>query len=252
MFQVPGGQNGAAASGEGDEAFIPEPSSEEVATPPDQQAPQFLTKAEFESSLQTFSDGLLRRVQSMTDKASNRIQQRFTELQAANAQALTTFKQLPGVTPEQVAAAERQFREQAMQQAIQGEQQAGGNGQGAGGGDELKQQQPTGEDMTAMVSQVNAQASTLFTRFGLKEGDPEMKTIKTDGTAQEYLDSVWSAGVAKVARAGAPNQRPARPSQIPGLGPGNSHANTNPIANVNSEDDLLDMQWQQMKKRSRS
>lgn len=63
---------------------------------------------------------------------------------------------------------------------------------------------PTPTPDSADIEAANAEGTTLMRRFGLQAGDPELSAVVTDKTPDDYLDSIWAAGLGKHRRLTAP------------------------------------------------
>ena len=70
---------------------------------------------------------------------------------------------------------------------------------------------------TAYYQQITAAGNAMMENFGLQDGDPEIEAIKTDGSPQEYYQSITEAGQAKTSRLAEENNKKTPPqASIPG------------------------------------
>jgi hypothetical protein len=70
---------------------------------------------------------------------------------------------------------------------------------------------------TAYYQQVSAAGTAMMENFGLQDSDPEFETVKTDGSPQEYYQSIAEAGQARTTRlAEAESNKTPVQASIPG------------------------------------
>jgi len=212
-----------------------------------------LTRAEFNRLWAEREQALSRQVQSATDRSESRMAKRFSELSAGNARAVAVAKQA-GIAPEQIASYEKALHEDAMKQAMSegsGSGSTGSTGSPIGSGNGLS------NDVDPQA--VTAEGFKVASGYGLTTDDPEQAFIQTSGTPQQYIQSIHYAGRLKQQRltsAGSPSTPfgsgtgSTKPAQVPGMVRGGNAPPKNPIADINSADDLYEMGWNDMKKRA--
>jgi hypothetical protein len=184
-----------------------------------------LTLAQVQAILEERDQQWERKFQSQMDKRETSIVKRLRE-QGAHAQQVADVAQKNGLTKEQAATLQQALMNDALQAALKEEeaapQVAAANGQGQGG--------PT-------VEQINAQAMQLATKYGLTNNDPEVATIKNDGTLEEYFESIREAGIMKRLRT---KQTQSDPSRSPGAMPTGGRAPNYPDLKSVRADELYD------------
>ncbi len=103
---------------------------------------------------------------------------------------------------------------------------------------------------------MNQKAAQLYQQYTLTADDPELAEIVTDGTPEDFLDSIRVAGKLKARRTKGGTQPPADQTattrqvaaRAPGVaGGGGKPPSKNPIANINSTDQLLNDEWKAMR-----
>lgn len=190
-----------------------EASASETGAPIDEQPNEApLTRAELQALLDDREQKILGRAQSMTDKASGRLERRLRELHSQDSQTITLLKNLPGITEAQVKEAEAVLKRDVMQRALQTGQPEQANGQ-----------PPAGQPMPDAQA-VTAAGQTIAEKYGLTKDAPELALIVTDGSPQDYLRSIEYAGKlyeqrVKGAPKGGPQPKPSRsPAMLPSGG----------------------------------
>jgi hypothetical protein len=176
---------------------------------------------------------IARLVQSQKDKIESSVIKKLRE-QGAHAQQVADVAQRNGLTKEQAATLQQALMNDALQAALKEEEAASApaeNGQGQGG--------PT-------IEQINAQAMQLATKYGLSENDPEVDTIKNDGTLEEYFESIREAGIMKRLRL---KQTQSDPSRSPGAMPTGGRAPNYPDLKDVRADALYDRAMEQRRAR---
>lgn len=217
--------------------------------------PQYLTRADLEALEQRIVQQARRAARSAADSANSRLQNR---IQAATETATRAADQAVAggfIQASQRDAYLRHLRDSAVAEAL------GGAGPGvrapappeAEDLDEegLEDEQPEGFDQAA--EQVQAQGEALARRLGLADGDPELAAVIPDGTAEEFFASIKAAARLKALRTqpaggnggNAPRRTPGRSPAV-GAGSGRVPA-TNPIANIESTEDLWNLEWEKTK-----
>jgi hypothetical protein len=223
----------------GNGLMIGEPTgAEEVSGPESVQAEAStvetpLTLAQVQKILEERDQQWERKFQSQMDKRETSIVKRLRE-QGAHAQQVADVAQRNGLTKEQAATLQQALMNDALQAALKEEEAASApaeNGQGQGG--------PT-------IEQINAQAMQLATKYGLSENDPEVDTIKNDGTLEEYFESIREAGIMKRLRL---KQTQSDPSRSPGAMPTGGRAPNYPDLKDARADALYDRAMEQRRAR---
>jgi hypothetical protein len=234
-----------APQSDDEEVLLPTTEGQEVPAEgtPEDSADAPLTRAEFDRLWAEREQTLSRQVQSATDRAESRMAKRFSELSAGNARAVAVAKQA-GIAPEQIASYEKALHEDAMKQAMSEGSPSTGSGNGLS------------NDVDPQA--VTAEGFKVASNYGLTTDDPEQAFIQTSGTPQQYIQSIHYAGRLKQQRltsAGSPpstgsGNGQTKPAQVPGMVRGGKAPPKNPIADINSADDLYEMGWNDMKKRA--
>lgn len=217
---------------------------------------EYITRADFEAFTQSMVDKISRQVQSRTDQADHRLQQRFQSLAVPYQRAADQAVVAGFIKPDQKDAYARHLRDDAMQQAMSGPAGVG----------ETETETDEGEVDEAppgpAVAQVNQQGETLMRNLGLAEGDPELAAIIIDGSPEEFYGSIKAAARLKQIRTaqggagqGSALSQPARAApagRSPGVGAGGGRpANTNPVENIESSEALYDLAWKNVKSKGR-
>jgi hypothetical protein len=193
---------------------------------------QPLTLAQVQKILEERDQQWERKFQSQMDKRETSIVKRLRE-QGAHAQQVADVAQRNGLTKEQAATLQQALMNDALQAALKEEEQP-----------------PAGTAPAApSVEQINAQAMQLATRYGLTENDPEVATIKNDGTIEEYFDSIREAGLMKRLR--LKQQPPSDPSRSPGAMPTGGRAPNYPDLKGVRADELYDRAMAQRQQQRR-
>lgn len=212
----------------------------------EEEEPEYLTKAEFEQAMTAREQDILRRAQSMTDKAESRVTRRFNELTAGNVRALEVAKQA-GLSGDQLKDYESRLRSDAMQRAL------GESGQPLG--PDASQQPPVGQEQGVDPQAITQQGLQLMQQGGLQPGDPELALIATNGSPEDFFVTIRAAAGAKQLRLqstpgnGQPPTpgQPPKPARVPGLGPtGRRAPKGEEWKKSNNVDELLDYEWKQL------
>jgi hypothetical protein len=164
-------------------------------------------------------------------------------LSAGNARAVQVAKQAGTMNAEQLTVYEKALHEDAMRQALGGQTQVRGQN-----GNSLPDDEQQDAD-TIDPQAVTAEGNRLWVELGLTPEDPERVFVNTKGTPADYLNSIRYAGQMKAKRLQADKAAPLNPGQVPGLVRGGKASPKNPIADINSADELYDLGWSDMKKR---
>lgn len=213
---------------------------------PQTEAPRQLTLADVQQLLAQQEQKTLRAIQSHTARAENRIASRFNTANDAYAKAAALAVKKGFVPADKQADYTEALRQEALTGALLPD---------APGADS-QPQPPTESDgeVPPEVMQVNQKAAQLYQKYGLTADDPELAEIKTDGTAEQFLDSIREAGADKKARlktspppatTEAARRLAARTPAV--SGGGGRPPSRNPIAHINSTDQLLDDEWKNMR-----
>lgn len=211
-----------------------------------QEAP--LTRAEFEALEARLTDQIKRRTQSRTDQASERLQRKFQELAGPYARAAQVAAAKGLIPADQQAAYARALRDDAIDHAFTQEV-----------GQAPARNEPAADTQTPVeIEDINQQAEDLAQSLGLMDGDPELEHVIADQTPEEYFASIRIAARMKATRqsaavAAGAARRPAPAGRSPGAGAGGGRVAgaQNPIANIESSEDLYAMAWNDMKRKGR-
>jgi len=192
-----------------------------------------LSRAEVEAMLQANNADWQKRLQSSVDKAESRVTKRFAQLQADNTRALEILK-ANGIPQEQIDQYAQRLESQAMRTALSEEQQ--------GGKPESDPKQP----QRVAAAEVNARAQAIIKEAGVTftKEDPEVATIITDGSPDEYIGSLKAALRAKAARL---KNKPSKPAASPTVGQVTGGKATKDLSSLSTRD-LMGMAMQQSKK----
>jgi hypothetical protein len=220
-------EQAANASTAGGQPAQTAPQGGEPAAQPQEQAP--LTSAQIEEMLERklaqvlgqYSERQSRAIQSQLDKREAGITKRMRD-QLAQAEKFAAIAKQGGIDEKQAAALQGAFVNDTLRAMLADE------------GDE-EQDDRRGRRRAAPENlddeerdPISAQGDFIWNMSGLEEGDPEVKGIVTNGTPQQYLNSIYQAGIKKVLRlqgqggvqSAAPQQPkpPAGPASLPAIG----------------------------------
>lgn len=235
VTQVRFSGNQAGQPGEPAAASVqPQPgtSTNAPATPQTTAQPQYLTVAEAQEMARKAAAEVYRQEQSRRDKVEQRVNKFVTDQIAA----LKTAGITPTPDQEQqiAAAASNRFRSELEPSPAQAEP-GSPPGQQAGG----TEQPGTGEPLSAAEKIVLETVNEYG--FDILDGDPELKSIKIDGTERQFVKSYEAALEAKrlrLAQSGGRNLTNPQ-ANLPALGgPG---FQGNPISTITDPATLLAM-----------
>jgi len=216
-----------------------------------------LTWADVQAALQeqarTLTQQFSKQMQSGMDKRASAIESNILKrIEASKTQAarVTETAKKRGVEETAAAALGQQFFDEDMT-ALLVEQREQEQAQAAKTRQQVQPEPGTDEEQLdeqqawkAYTEYVTQQGERLGEAWGLELNDPEVKMVKTKGVEEEaYYESIKAAGQAKRARLAreAKAGQPARPGQLPALGPSGGAATRNTIATIEDPDELYEL-----------
>jgi len=220
------GVNASAAGGQP----ATQPQGGESAAQTQEQAPLSLAQVEqvvrsiLGESLADYGERQSRTLQSQLDKREAGITKRLRD-QLTQAEKFAQIAEQRGVDKNQAAALQGAFVNDALQAMLAEEEQDEERGTSRKG-------RAVQDDLNDVDEReaVTEQGRFVWEMSGLEQGDPEAASIVTNGTAQQYLNSIYQAGIKKALRlqgTGQPAQQPPPPAsaaRLPALGTDGSRA----------------------------
>lgn len=214
---------------------VSQPQGGESAAQTQEQAPLTLAQVEqvvrniLGDSLADYGERQSRTLQSQLDKREAGITKRLRE-QLSQAEKFATLAKGRGIDEKEAAALQGALVNDALQAMLADE-----DDQDEGRGTSPRRGRAAQYDLDDVDEReaVTEQGRFVWEMSGLEQGDPEVASIATNGTPQQYLQSIYQAGIKKALRLQGGQQQaatqpppPANAARIPALGADGSRAPT--------------------------
>lgn len=186
------------------------------------------------NALKAYDEQASRKLQSQLDKRDAGIIKRLKAVQGQAEQAAQTAVEA-GLPKDKQAEYQARFAAQQTQAILDEAATA------------LPEPQST-DPNPQTLDPITQQGQALYSQWGLSPSDPEHALIITNGTSQQYLDSIQQAGyrrsqrlaqAAGLVQPAAPAEpEPFNPVGAPAIGGDGLAASNNPIAKINKPEEL--------------